>query len=136
MIESKADLHIELATMQRKIEEHLGLSSDRLIFEFSQVDGSTRLDLITVNPKHRQSFLFQSVQGYDRLDTMSKMFEYVLKYRDKENHYSIQWMAKNDDELHTSYFRASDVYDALDKLYFGRDVNTITVFSVALNPMT
>ncbi len=136
MIEPKADIHIELATTQKKIEEHLGLGSDRLIFEFSLQDGSTRLDLITVNPKHRQSFLFQTVKGYDRLDAVSKMFKYVVQYRDKENHYTIQWMANGDNELHTSYFRASNVYDALDKLYFGRDVNTITVFSVALNPMT
>ena len=26
------------------------------------------------------------------------------------------------------------VYEALDKLYYGRDLNTITVFSVVLNP--
>ena len=41
MIEPKADVHTELANTQRKIEEHLGLSSDRLIFEFSVHDGST-----------------------------------------------------------------------------------------------
>ena len=27
------------------------------------------------------------------------------------------------------------VYDALDKLYYGRDMNVITVFSVVLNPV-
>jgi len=28
------------------------------------------------------------------------------------------------------------MYEALDKLYFGRDMNTITVFSVVLNPVS
>jgi hypothetical protein len=38
--------------------------------------------------------------------------------------------------LNTSYFRASNVVDALQKLYYGRDMNTITVFSVVLNPVS
>ena len=63
------------------------------------------------------------------------MLEYVESYKEKESPYTIQWIAKGDKELHTSYFRASNVYDALDKLYYGRDMNTITVFSVVLNPV-
>jgi len=46
----------------------------------------------------------------------------------------LQWSARGDRELQTSYFRAHNVYEALDKLYFSRDLNTITVFSVVLNP--
>ena len=37
--------------------------------------------------------------------------------------------------LHTSYFSAKNILGALDKLYFDRDPNTITVFSVNLNPL-
>ena len=48
--------------------------------------------------------------------------------------FTIQWIARGEKELNTSYFRAANVYSALDKLYYGRDINTITVFSVVLNP--
>ena len=64
------------------------------------------------------------------------MLDYVKNVKDKENHYTVQWMSREENELHTSYFRASSIYDALDKLYYGRDMNTITVFSVVLNPIT
>jgi hypothetical protein len=62
------------------------------------------------------------------------MLDYVRRYRDNESSFTLQWRARGDKQLHTSYFRAHNVYEALDKLYFGRDLNTITVFSVILNP--
>jgi hypothetical protein len=65
---------------------------------------------------------------------LGKMLAYVQRYRDIESSYTIQWQARGDKELQTSYFRAHNVYEALDKLYYGRDLNTITVFNVVLNP--
>jgi len=64
------------------------------------------------------------------------MLHYVQRYKEKENSYTIQWVAKGDTELHTSYFKASNILNALQKLYYGRDMNTITVFSVVLNPIS
>jgi hypothetical protein len=99
-------------------------------------EGKTKLDLITINPRHNQSFLFRSESGADKVDALKKMWDYVQNYKEKENSYTIQWVTKNDSELHTSYFRASNILDALEKLYYGRDRNTITVFSVVLNPIS
>ena len=135
-MESKTDVHVESARIQKQIENHLGISGSSLLFEFRQMDNKVRLDLITVNPRHNQSFLFHTEVGYDRVDVLRKMWEYVQNYRDKESSYTVQWMARDDKELNTSYFRARNVYEALDKLYFGRDMNTITVFSVVLNPIS
>ncbi len=135
MIDSSADVHVEAAKIQKEIKGHLGLRTNALIFEYSTVDGKIKLDLITINPKHNQSFLFHSVMGFDKVDALKKMLEYVEHYKEKDSSYTIQWIAKGDKELHTSYFRASNIYDVLDKLYYGRDMNTITVFSVVLNPV-
>jgi hypothetical protein len=99
-------------------------------------DGKTKLDLITINPRHNQSFLLNSVTGSDKVDALKKMWDYVQNFKEKENSYTIQWVTKSDSELHTSYFRASNILDALEKLYYGRDRNTITVFSVVLNPIS
>ena len=130
------DIHVESVRLQKKIENHLGISGSDLSFEFQLAEGKTKLDLITINPRHNQSFLFHSEIGIDKLEALSKMLSYVQSYKDKENSYTIQWVAKgNDKELHTSYFSASNVYDALDKLHYGRDKNTITVFSIVLNPV-
>ncbi|MCA6077921.1 hypothetical protein [Fulvivirga sedimenti] len=134
-METSQDVHVEVARIQKEIKNHLGLSSNDLMFEYSSVDGKVKLDLITINPRHSQSFLFHSVTGYDKVDALKKMTEYVRSYREKESSYTIQWIANGEKELHTSYFRASSVYNALDKLYYGRDMNQITVFSVVLNPV-
>ena len=120
--------------LQHDIEQHLGLDPAQLRFAFRQIDGQTRLDLITVNPRHAQSFLFRYETGYDQVDCLRKMLDYVRRFRDTESSYTVQWRARGEQELNTSYFRAHNPYEALDKLYFGRDLNTITVFSVVLNP--
>ena len=122
--------------VQQQIIDYLGLRTSDLMFEFSEVDGKTKLDLITINPRHNQSFLFHSATGTDRVDALKKMWQYVKNYKEKENSYTIQWTTKSDSELHTSYFRASNILDSLEKLYYGRDRNTITVFSVVLNPIS
>ncbi|QSE99440.1 hypothetical protein JR347_17235 [Fulvivirga lutea] len=135
-METANDIHVEAARIQKDIKSYLGLRSNALIFEYSKFEGKIKLDLITINPRHNQSFLFHSELGFDKVDALKKMLTYVENYKEKESSYTIQWIANNENkELHTSYFRASSIYDALDKLYYGRDSNTITVFSVVLNPV-
>lgn len=135
-LETTTDAHVEAARVQQQIKDYLGLRSSDLMFEYSLIDGKTKLDLITISPRHNQSFLFHSETGADKVDALKKMMEYVQSYKEKENSYTIQWVTKSDSELHTSYFRASNILDALEKLYYGRDRNTITVFSVVLNPIS
>ena len=129
-------MHVETARIQQEIKNYLGLKGSDLVFEFSMQEGKFKLDLITINPKHNQAFLFHSESGIDKLDALKKMLLYVQNYKEKELSYTIQWVAKDDKELHTSYFRAGNVMDALQKLYYGRDMNTLTVFSVVLNPVS
>lgn len=134
--ETVSEIHIEAARIQQQIKDYLGLRTSDLIFEFGTIDGKSKLDLITINPRHSQSFLFHTEIGSDKVDTLRKMWSYVQNYKEKENSYTIQWVSKSESELHTSYFRAGNILDALEKLYYGRDRNTITVFSVVLNPVS
>ncbi|WP_375417821.1 hypothetical protein [uncultured Hymenobacter sp.] len=62
------------------------------------------------------------------------MLVYVQRFRDSDSACTVQWRARGERELQTSYFRAHNVYEALDKLFSGRDQSTLTVFSVVLNP--
>ena len=130
------DIHVEAARIQQEIKDYLGLRTSDMVFEYSNVDGKTKLDLITVNPRHNQAFLFHSETGSDKVETLKKMLVYVQSYKERENSYTIQWVVKGGKELHTSYFKAGNIMDALQKLYYGRDMNTITVFSVVLNPIS
>ena len=136
MTETLGEMHVEAARIQQEINDHLGLRSSDLVFEYSTVDGKVKLDLITINPRHNQAFLFHSETGTDKVEALKKMLSYVQSYKEKENSYTIQWVVKGGQELHTSYFKAANIMDALQKLYYGRDMNTITVFSVVLNPIS
>ena len=127
MIETVSDAHVESARIQQEIKDYLGLRTSDLIFEYGMQDGKVKLDLITINPRHNQSFLFHSEQGADKVDSLKKMLDYVQNYKEKENSYTIQWVAKPEQELHTSYFRASNILEALEKS--GKRDNTIIVFS-------
>lgn len=136
LTETTSDAHVEAAKIQQQIKDYLGLRTSDLIFEYGTSEGKTKLDLITINPRHAQSFLFHSETGADKVDSLRKMLDYVRSYKEKENSYTIQWVANGAHELHTSYFRAGNILEALEKLYYGRDRNTITVFSVVLNPIS
>jgi hypothetical protein len=129
-----SDIHVESARIQQEIEQYLGVEGN-LVFDFVNQDGKVKLNLITINQRHNQSFLFHSELGVDRVDALGKMLDYVRHYKDRESSYTIQWVPTGSRELQTSYFRARNVYEALDKLYYGREINSITVFSVVLNPV-
>ncbi len=129
------DYHVECARIQNAIESHLTVEGD-LVFDYTNQNNNVKLNLITVNSRHNQSFLFHSVIGIDKVDALKKMLDYVENYRDSDSSYTIQWTVRNSRELHTSYFRAKSIYEALDKLYYGREVNSITVYSVVMNPIT
>ena len=134
---SVADTNVEIVELQEEIQTYIGgLASKGIIFNYHEIKGETKLDVITVNPNHNQSFLFQSVVGYNRVDALKKMLDYVKDYKEKESSYTIQWSLKESNELNTSYFRAKNVVAAIDKFYFGRDLNSIIVFSIILNPIS
>ncbi len=130
------DKNIEIAKIQREIEAYIGLGPNSLIFNFSESNGKTQLHLVTLNPRHNQSFLFRHEEGYDAVDAMKKMLSYVRNYKEKESSFTLQWRRTDEDDLHTSYFSAKNVQEALDKLFYDRDPNSITVFSVIMNPIT
>jgi hypothetical protein len=133
---SRTDQNVEVARYQKDISTRLGLDSDNLIFNYTQKNETVRLDLVTVNPKHDQSFLFHSVTGTDKIDALKKMLEYVDLHYGNESSMTIQWVKLGDNKLHTSYFRAQNMYEALDKFYYGRDMSQYKIFSVTVNPVS
>lgn len=130
------DKNIDIARLQNEIENYIGLGPGSIVFDYDEIDNGIELRVITVNPRHRQSFLFHMAEGRDKVEALKSVVEYVKNYKEKESTYTIQWRIKGEDLLNTSYFSAKNVLGALDKLFYGRDPNSITVFSVILNPIT
>ena len=130
------DQNIEVAKLQKEIISRLGITQDNAIFNFKQKNDLVRFDLVTINPKHEQSFLFHTVHGTDKVDALKKMLEYIDLHYAKEGSMTIQWIKIGDNKLHTSYFRAKNMYEALDKFYYERDMNQYKIFSITLNPVS
>lgn len=127
---------IQAARLQHEIAERLGIAPENLVFDFREQGSKVRLDLVTINPKHGQSFLFHTTTGESRLDALYAMLNYVKTYKEKDQSFTIQWALKGENELHTSYFRAANIFEALEKFSYGRDVNSVIIFSVTLNPIS
>lgn len=131
------DLNEEIEEIQEEIQTYIGgLTSKEIEFKYEEERNEVKLNLITVNPVHSQSFLFHSVTGFNEVDCLKKMLDYVKNYKERESSYTIQWSLKESNDLHTSYFRAKNIVTALDKFYYGRDLNSIVVFSIKLNPIS
>jgi hypothetical protein len=132
------DKNLEIARLQKDIGDHIGMGPDSLVFNYETDRAAKRVKLllITLNPRHNQSFLFHHTEGTDKLECLREMLDYVRNYKERTSSYTIQWSARGDHGLQTSYFRAKNVLEALDKLFYDRDPNSITVFSVILNPIT
>lgn len=132
------DRNVEIARLQKEIGDYIGMGQDSLVFHYGSDKKSERttLHLITLNERHNQSFLFHNLEGSDTLDALRNMLDYVKNYKERTSSFTIQWSARGDHGLQTSYFRAKNVQEALDKLFYDRDPNSITVFSVLLNPIT
>lgn len=131
-----SEQNIEINRLQKEIEKYIALKQSNIIFDFNQHNNKINLDVVTVNPRHHQSFLFHSVEGATKVDALNKMLHYVKEYKDKESSYTIQWSLKDKQELHTSYFRATNIMEAIEKLFYGNDPSSIIIFSVVLNPIT
>jgi hypothetical protein len=128
--------HVNVARLQGKIREHLGLAPDKVIFDYRTEGADTVLDLITINPVHEQSFLFKTVKGRDRVEVLERALDYVESYKEKESSYTLQWCERGDKDLQTSYFRGANLYDVLHKFYYGRDPSSIVIYSVLLSPVS
>lgn len=125
-----------IAKIEAEIASILGLEKDQLVFSYKQEGGIVHLDLTTINPRHHQSFLFYSVKAIDKMEALNKVWEYVNLHYQKEDTYTLQWIKIGEHNLHTSYFRAKNIYEVLDKFYYERDVNSYRIYSISLNPMS
>jgi carbamoylphosphate synthase large subunit len=136
MADNIGDINVKVSQLMREIAQHIGIEANNLVFDFVNIDDKVKLDLITINPRHQQSFLFHSALGFSKVDALYEMLKYIKNYKEIKSSYTIQWALKGSNDLITSYFRASNILEALDKFTYGKDINSVVIFSVTLNPIS
>ncbi len=130
------ELNSELEKIHIEIARMLGLSRELLTFNYANKEGKTTLQLATMNPRHQQTFLFHTTTGFGEMDALNKMQEYVQENKSTKNTYTIQWALDDNNELHTSYFTGKNIYEVLDKFYYGKDITGTIIFNISLNPLS
>lgn len=130
------DLNVQIAKLQSEICDLLGLDKEDVLFNFGIENEKTLLEVITINPVHNQSFLLHKEVGKDKVDALKKIKNYTQRHNNSESSYTIQWVKVGESELHTSYFRAHNVYGVLEKFYHDSEVSEFKIFSITLNPIT
>lgn len=130
------ELNSELEKIHVQIAKMLGLNRELLTFHYSHEDGKTTLQLATMNPRHQQTFLFHTTQGFGEMDALNKMQEYVQENKNTRSTYTIQWAMEGINDLHTSYFTGKNIYEVLDKFYYGKAITSTIIFNISLNPLS
>lgn len=130
------DQNIEIAKLQDSIPSLLGMDKSNVIFNFKDKGNNIKLDIVTINPTHEQSFLFYSCIGLDKIEALKKAIQYIYELYPSESTMTIQWTKLGENKFHTSYFRAKNMYEALDKFYYERDQAQYKIFSISLNPVS
>lgn len=126
----------EIQAFEEKIRSYLGISESDLSFKYESIgDGIIQLDLITCNPRHKESFLFHRTKGIDDLSALKRMYDYVKSYKSQEYTYTVNWAIIGTSDFHTSYFRAKNIFEVLDKLYYEKEVSKVQIYSITLNPI-
>lgn len=131
------ELNSELEKIHLTIAQMLGLDRNLLTFNYNNSDeGRTTLELTTLNPRHHQTFLFHTTSGFGEMDALNKMVDYVSENKNTKSTYTIQWAMADTNELHTSYFTGKNIYEVLDKFYYGKAITGTIIFNLSLNPLS
>jgi hypothetical protein len=136
MNDAKTTEQLEIIRIEESVRGYFDYVDHALVFELHCEEKVCELALFTENPRHNQRFLFHKSRGTSAVQAYREMLDYIREHRHAEQSFTIQWRASGETELHTSYFSAHHVVHALDKFFEGRDLHTITVYSVMLNPLS
>ncbi|MFK7968826.1 MAG: hypothetical protein AB8F95_00575 [Bacteroidia bacterium] len=129
------DQRIAVARLQAEIGQQLDLPMEKLLFEFHSHLEGVRLDLVTISPRHDQAFLYHSLEAPERTQALEQMLDYVSRRHQQKRSFTVQWSHTGDEMLQTSYFRARDMHEVLEKFSHGKDLGDYTIFAITMNPI-
>jgi hypothetical protein len=120
-----------------EIAKILDIQPELLIFEFKiNKERKCELALETISPnKHKTKFLFHTSIAESPVAAEDAMVEYVTKHMKDQDTYQIRWHNPKTKEVEVSWFRASNVMEALSKFYHdNKEVAEYKIYEVSLRP--
>ena len=109
-------------------------------FKYIYSPNTCKLDLVTYNPLHQTHFLLHSLDGVTQIDALRMMYEYIVHMKDSQSKlssYTIEWYNSNGKGgSFVSSFYGTGIEDVVKKFLYGKSPNSITIFSIKLNPIS
>jgi hypothetical protein len=102
-------------------------------FEYDEVeDGRKNIKLITLNRKTGATFLLTESTKNNEIDALIDIHDF-LTVNDFAHTFTIKWYTKGvpSDRPNTSKFTGRTMYEALDKFYFGKNRNSLIIYSIS-----
>lgn len=128
---------VKFTVMKDEIAKILNMDPQFMDYNFSDTkEGLKKLDLTTQSPNgHKTMFLFHSCTGNDFDEAMLNMFNYVTKHMKDQDTYQVRWHNPETKRMECSWFRASNIVEALSKFYHGEKAYAdYIVYEVQLRP--
>jgi hypothetical protein len=123
--------------LKEQIAEILDMKPDLLLYELNEKSAREFvLNLTTISPnRHHTKFLFHSSVGSSPQEALMKMYEYVTTHMKNQDTFQIRWHNPKTKEVEISWFRASNIIEALDKFFYdGKEVGDYKIYEVTLQP--
>ena len=123
--------------LKHDIARTLDIDPQLLIYEFRKSrEGMVTLELSTISPNpHKTRFLFHSATAATAEGALDDMYQYVVKHMKEQDTYQIRWHNPVAKRVEVSWFRASNIMEALNKFYHnGKEVAEYKIYEVSLRP--
>jgi hypothetical protein len=120
------------------------------------INENNKIHLLTYNPSHGETFLLhtETINDHENfivhnawwpvLNTYSKILRFVKElvgvikmpddFRHNANTYTVIWVNK-EGESTKSYFSGNNIYEVLDKFYYGKNRLSYNILEIKLNPL-
>lgn len=128
---------VKTLEMEAEIAKILNMKPEYLKYEHikKQPDKPYTINLSTESPNgHKTKFLFHSASGNTYDEAMIALYEYVTKHMKNQDTYEIRWHNPVEKLIECSWFRASDIMEALHKFYHDKEIGEYKVYEVTLKP--
>lgn len=122
--------------VQTEIARILDIKPELLIYEFKQdKQQKHRLELVTISPNtHKTRFLFHATVADTPGAALDAMFEYVTKHHQQQDTWQVRWHNPSNKNIEVSWFRASNIFEALQKFYHDKEIAEYKIYEVSLRP--
>src|SRR5688572_10806686 len=117
--------------LKSEIAAILDINPELLIYEERQNKaGQHVLDLTTISPnRHKTKFLLHSSTAESAEKALQDMYNYVTKHMKEQDTFQIRWHNPQTREVEVSWFRASNIMEALNKFYHkGKEIGEYKIY--------